>query len=412
MQTCHHQVVKIIFLFFIFWTIGSSGLWALTKASIVICAETGVVHHENNADTLTPPASLTKMMTLYLTFKALRDKRLKYDQAIPVSKHASVQAPCKLWLKPGSTITVKQAILGVVTKSANDAAVVLAETLGKTESNFANIMTQQARKLGMSKTVFKNVSGLPHKQQLTTAREMAILSRALYKHFPEFFPLFNTLKFAYKGQVYKNHNHLLGKVPGVDGIKTGFTNASGFNLSATMIRDNRRIIAVVLGGESSKARDKKTAHLLEKTHAWLKGNRGFQNIKEYASIDDLIYALGPSEAPTISQPAKKGKLCKAVYLSSAGKIKPLEAKYTSVDNLLDFIDETEPLPQKNIHKKPKNKKEAPKKKIKGKIKVVAQNKPSKKISPKKTVVKKPLPKKQSKKKNRSSTQVNKKRKTS
>ncbi len=337
MRACQQHVLKIILLALVFIHIGIFSLSARKVASIVICAETGTIHHEQNADAITHPASLTKMMTLFMTFQALRNGKLKLDQKLPVSKHATKQIPCKLWLKAGSTITVRQAILAMITKSANDAAVVLAETLGKgTESQFAKAMTQQARKLGMIKTVFKNSSGVPNKHQITTARDMAILSRALYKHFPDYFPLFKTEKFVHKGVVHANHNKLLGKVKGVDGIKTGFINASGFNLAASMVRDNRRIIAVVMGGETAKARDKKMIHLLETTHAAIKGKKQVHPNDEYASLDDLLFALGA--AGTYGDPKE---IKKADYQAEL-----IESKYTSVNDLLEIINEEEPTKKK------------------------------------------------------------------
>ena len=231
-------IKKVISLCLLFSLLLIPEGWAAKSASIAICAETGEVHHEQNADTVTHPASLTKMMTLYLTFKAIKEKKLTPLQQLRVSHYATQQAPSKLGLKAGSTLTVREAILALITKSANDAAVVLAEALGGTEGHFAQLMTSQGRKLGMTKTTFKNASGLPNKLQVTTARDMATLSRSLYKHFPDFYHLFKTQKFAHKGVVHGNHNKLLGKVKGVDGIKTGFINASGFNLAASMVRDN------------------------------------------------------------------------------------------------------------------------------------------------------------------------------
>lgn len=314
------------FCFFILFCIASlPSLWAVESASIVICAETGKVLHEKNADAITPPASLTKMMTLYLTFKALKAGKITLDQKLPVSKHATTAGPSKLWLKAGSTITVRQAILAMVTKSANDASIVMAEALGNgSEIHFATLMTQQARHLGMSKTVFKNAHGLPHKpHNITTAREMAILSRSLYKHFPEYFKYFKEPRFTYKGTVHANHNHLLGKIPGVDGIKTGFISASGFNLAASMVRNNRRIIAVVMGGESVKSRDNKMAKLLEATYLYLEGKKN--------SIDNLLNALLSSDTQATPIVKKKGKLQQAIYRP---RCRPNLIPARSVDELL------------------------------------------------------------------------------
>lgn len=331
----------------IFCTISTSSLWAVKRASIVICAETGKILHEQNADAITPPASLTKMMTLYLTFKALREGRLTFNQKLPVSKHASLAAPCKLWLKAGSTITVREAILAMVTKSANDASIVMAEALGKgSESHFASLMTQQARHLGMFRTVFKNAHGLPNKpHSATTARDMATLSRSLYKHFPEYFKFFKEPKFAYKGQVHRNHNRLLGKIPGLDGIKTGFINASGFNLAASVVRGDRRIIAVVMGGDSPQERDKKMVKLLETTYSNLRGKK-----RHHDSIEDLIYDLAPLDAEVTPI---KAKMQQAVYRDQC---RPAKVTYASMDAILEtfseetFSEETPPRHQP-IHKK-------------------------------------------------------------
>lgn len=355
----------------IFYTITTSSLWAVQKASIVICAETGEVHHAQNADHLTHPASLTKMMTLYLTFKALREGRLTFAQKLPVSKWATKATPSKLWLKAGSTITVRQAILALVTKSANDAAVVLAEALGKgSEPHFAVLMTRQARQLGMSKTVFKNAHGLPNKQQVTTARDMATLSRCLYKHFPEYFKFFKEPQFVYKGQVHANHNHLLGKVPGVDGIKTGFINASGFNLAASMVRDNRRIIAVVMGGETRQARDKKMVKLLEATHVYLTGKKCSPSRKGHNSINDLLCSLDSPEGEVTLPVKAKGKLYHAVDRPQPRPFKTLPTRYSSVDEILDL--EQELTPKKKVKKTPTKKakkmtRKSPKKKSKSRI---------------------------------------------
>ncbi len=350
MRTLKGSATGLVWLFIFLCTIITSSAWGAKSASIVICAETGKVYSSSNPDVITHPASLTKMMTLYLTFQALREGKFKMDQKIPVSKHATKQEPSNLWLKQGTSITVRQAILGLVTKSANDAAVVLAEALGKgSEPHFAKLMTQKARNLGMAKTIFKNASGLPNKQQITTARDMATLSRALYLHFPEYFKFFKEKEFAFKGTVHKNHNHLLGKVKGVDGIKTGFTCASGFNLAASMVRDNRRIIAVVLGGESIKARDKKMTHLLEATHASLQGQPLPQKKGKYASIGDLIHTIDTSSQQTQQ----------AVYLSQTGDVKSLDVAYNSLDALFNDIappqNKTKPKVNKNKNKKKKKK---------------------------------------------------------
>ena len=242
---------------------------ARQNAEIVVDAKTGAVLSSRNAELKNRPASLTKMMTLYLTFEALRDGRLTLDKSMPVSKHAASQSPTKLYLQPGGRIRVEDAIYAAVTKSANDATVVLAETLGGTESAFAQMMTAKAHSLGMYRTQFRNASGLPHEQQVTTARDMAILAQALYRNFPQYVHYFATPEFSWGKNRYRNHNRLLGSYEGVDGIKTGYTNASGFNLVTSVRRNDHHIFAVVLGGATSASRDLQMRKLLDRTFAQL-----------------------------------------------------------------------------------------------------------------------------------------------
>ncbi len=231
-------------------------------ASIVIDAETGAVLSETNADVPHYPASLTKMMTLYLVFEALETGRLSFDQRLAVSEAAANQSPTRLGLVAGDTVAVRDVVLGLITRSANDAAVVAAEAVAGSEAAFAQRMTQKARALGMSGTVFRNASGLPDPQQITTARDLATLGRALYRDYPTEYGFFATQTFAYKGTVIANHNHLMKHFAGMDGIKTGYIRASGFNLAASAVRDNRRLIGIVMGGPSPYARDLKMAMLL------------------------------------------------------------------------------------------------------------------------------------------------------
>jgi D-alanyl-D-alanine carboxypeptidase len=232
-------------------------------SAIVVDANSGNVLHSASPDEPRHPASLTKIMTLYLLFERLEAGKLKLDSQLPVSEHASVQAPTKLGLKPGQTIAVEDAIRGLVTKSANDAAVVVAEAIGGNESDFAEMMTKKAHALGMSRTVYRNASGLPNDEQLTTARDQALLGRAIHERFPREYRYFSTPSFTYHGEAMRNHNSLLGKVEGVDGIKTGYTQASGFNLVTSVHRNNRHIVAVVLGGASAGARDARMRTLIE-----------------------------------------------------------------------------------------------------------------------------------------------------
>ena len=231
-------------------------------ASIVVDGNSGSVLQAASPDALRHPASLTKVMTLYLLFERLEAGRLKLDSALKVSEHASEQAPTKLGLKPGQTISVEDAIKGIVTKSANDAAVAIAENLGGEEDSFAKLMTQKAHALGMAHTVYVNASGLPDDDQVTTARDQAILGRAIQERFPRYYRYFSTESFVYHGEAMRNHNHLLGVVDGVDGIKTGFTRASGFNLLTSLHRDGRYVVAVVMGGPSASERDERMRELI------------------------------------------------------------------------------------------------------------------------------------------------------
>jgi D-alanyl-D-alanine carboxypeptidase len=236
-------------------------------ADIVIDAESGEIIHETNSDDLRHPASLTKMMTLYLTFQALESERLTLGEYLRVSENASYQSPSKLGLRAGQRIRVEDAILGVITESANDAAVVLAENLGGSESAFAEMMTRQARALGMTRTRFCNPSGLPNPYQVTTAHDMAILGAALINHYPEYYPYFSHDSFAYAGIYHHNHNHLMDRYDGMDGIKTGYIRTSGFNLVASAKRGDTRLVAVVFGGRSAIARDNHMAQLLDQSFA-------------------------------------------------------------------------------------------------------------------------------------------------
>src|SRR4051812_10641682 len=231
-------------------------------SSIIVDGNSGAALQANNPDASRHPASLTKIMTLYLLFERLDAGKMKLDTEMEVSAHASEQAPTKLGLRPGQTIKVEDAIKGLVTRSANDAAVVIAETIAGDEDGFAKLMTRKARALGMTKTVYRNASGLPNDEQITTARDQATLGRAIQDRFPRYYRYFSTTSFAYRGQSIRNHNRLLGNVEGVDGIKTGYTRASGFNLVTSMRRGNRHLVGVVLGGRSGGSRDAIMRNLL------------------------------------------------------------------------------------------------------------------------------------------------------
>jgi D-alanyl-D-alanine carboxypeptidase len=234
-------------------------------ASIVVDANSGAALEATNADSPRHPASLTKIMTLYLLFEWLEAGKIKMATEMEVSPHAAAQAPSKLGLKPGQTIAVETAIRAIVTKSANDVAVVIAEALGGTEDNFAKLMTAKARALGMTHTVYRDASGLPNDDQITTARDMAMLARAIQDRFPQYYHYFGTRTFAYHGREMRNHNHLLGRVPGVDGMKTGYIHDSGFNIVLSMRRGSRHILAVVFGGRTASERDARALSLMDNT---------------------------------------------------------------------------------------------------------------------------------------------------
>jgi D-alanyl-D-alanine carboxypeptidase len=242
-------------------TTASSGTHAPGNAAIVVDANTGATLHASNADAIRHPASLTKIMTLYMLFERLESGKLSLDSELRVSEHAADQTPTKLGLREGGTIRVEDAIKGMVTRSANDAAVVVAEHLAGSEDEFARQMTRKARALGMSHTVYRNASGLPHSAQVTSARDQALLGRAIQERFPRYYRYFSTRSFTFRGQRIGTHNRLL-QLDGVDGIKTGYIRASGFNLVTSIRRNGRHVVAVVLGGTSAGARDARMRQLL------------------------------------------------------------------------------------------------------------------------------------------------------
>lgn len=286
-------------------------------ASIVVDAHSGRVLYARNADDSRYPASTTKIMTLYMLFEALDRGRLTLNDRFRVSQRAASQPPSKLGLKVGQTIRVQDAMFALVTKSANDVATVVAEGLAKTESNFARKMTAKARKLGMSRTTFRNASGLPDPRQVTTARDMARLGQAILHHYPRYYQHFSTRQFTYSGVTYGNHNRLLGSYEGMDGIKTGYIRASGYNLVASAKRGNQRLIGVVFGGESSKSRNQEMASLLD--DAFVKhgrileaqAERRGQTVAEIGDPsprpgDSAVVGLGAPAEPTASLAASAG----------------------------------------------------------------------------------------------------------
>src|SRR3954449_4358822 len=283
-------------------------------ASIIIDGNSGATLSANNQDGLRHPASLTKIMTLYLLFERLDAGKLKLDSEMEVSEHASEQAPTKLGLRPGQTIRVEDAIKGLVTRSANDAAVVIAEAIAGDEDDFAKLMTRKARALGMTRTVYRNASGLPDDEQVTTARDQSTLGRAIQDRFPRYYRYFATNVFVYRGHAIRNHNKLLGSVEGVDGIKTGYTRASGFNLVTSMRRGNRHLVGVVLGGRSGGSRDAIMRNLLAENLEKAASRRTVAAITE-RSPSDANADVAEDQAQ--SRPTQSVQVQGAVQMASA-----------------------------------------------------------------------------------------------
>src|SRR5262245_58441421 len=314
-------------------------------ADIVIDHKTGAVLHAVDADAPRRPASLTKIMTLYLIFEQLEEGKLQLDTPLPVSAWAAIQNPTKLGLRANQTLKVEDAIKGLVTKSANDAAVVVAEAIGGSEREFAQLMTLKARMLGMTNTTYINASGLPAEEQLTTARDQALLGRAIQHRFPLYYRYFATPSFNYLGAEMRNHNSLLGNVRGVDGIKTGYTELSGYNLVSSVRRDDRHIVAVVLGGTSNAARDTRMRQLIEE-HIWAASSQrtvsfvvdGVDNIDDNAPVAPAVAKADKPAARdgtpvrakagllSIARPQDKAPKAVAGTPAASGKAAPVQAQ--------------------------------------------------------------------------------------
>ncbi len=290
-------------------------------AGIVIDARTGKTLYKDHADAPRYPASLTKMMTLYLVFDALESGRITKGTKIPVSRNAAGEAPSKLGLKPGQTITVEQVILALVTKSANDAATAIGEFLGGSEAGFARMMTNKARQLGMNSTTFKNANGLPNKAQKTTAHDMARLGLALRDHHPRYYGYFTTRSFAYRGRRFGNHNKLLGRVKGVDGIKTGYTRASGFNLVSSVETGGRSIVAVVMGGRTGKSRDAHMKHLISRYLPKASNGRDRFRIERGGS-SALVASLAPNDPIPVPSHRPAQELVRELASEQVATIEP------------------------------------------------------------------------------------------
>ncbi|MDD2768733.1 MAG: D-alanyl-D-alanine carboxypeptidase [Methylococcus sp.] len=249
----------------------ADGVAAGPYSALVMEIESDRVLYDQNADEIRHPASLTKMMTLYMVFDAIERGNVSLQDTFYASSYSASRSPSRIGLRPGDPLTVEQGILALVTCSANDAAATLGEGLAGSEPAFAAAMTRKARELGMSQTVFRNASGLPDPDQVTTARDMYRLGKALLKRFPQYYPYFSTAHFQYRGRSFHNHNHLLENYYGADGIKTGFVNASGFNLVASARRNGVRLVGVVFGGNSAFRRDAHMRDILDDGFAQIEG---------------------------------------------------------------------------------------------------------------------------------------------
>ncbi len=271
-------------------------------AAFLADADTGEILYSRHADAQRFPASITKVMTLYMAFERLAAGTLRLDDRVVFSRYAASQRPSKLGLKPGESLTVDQAIRSLTTKSANDVAVALAEHIAGSEQEFGRLMTARAKELGMQNSHFVNPNGLPDSRQVTTARDIYLLSQATIRHFPQYYAYFQQRQFVFGNQTMPNHNHLLRTMPGVDGIKTGFTNAAGFTLTASAVRDGRRLIAVVLGGPSRVARDSNVESLLTAGFSVLSARNSGRQVQ----VADMLAEPGDLNDEVLQQLVEQG----------------------------------------------------------------------------------------------------------
>ncbi|MFC0409068.1 D-alanyl-D-alanine carboxypeptidase family protein [Roseomonas elaeocarpi] len=294
-------------------------------ASIVIDARSGNILEAANPDELRYPASLTKMMTLYLLFEALRDGRMTLDSRMVMSADAASQQPSKLGIPPGTSITAEQAILALVTLSANDVAYMIGESLGGDAYHFAQLMTQKARSIGMVNTTFRNPNGLPDPDQFSTARDMATLGRRLYIDFPDRYHYFSTQQFNFGGRRIRSHNHMVGTYDGVDGIKTGFISASGFNIVTSAQRQGQRLVAVVFGASTWSERDRHAAALLDQGFSQMGVEPSQPSpvlVSATAGLGRLI--TGRAEAATPGRAARRA--ARAALVARAAPVREAPAK--------------------------------------------------------------------------------------
>lgn len=323
--------MKKFFLYYIFLTFFANYVYANNKthqnyASLVVDANNGKVLHEEFADKSCYPASLTKMMTIYLALEAIEQGHKKFSDQLKISSYAAMQAPSKLGLHAGETISLENAIISLIVKSANDSAVVIAENISGSEKEFAKLMTKRAWQLGMSDTLFKNASGLPNAEQKTTAYDMAKLALALQRDFHKHYHLFAKTSFIHKGRKYKSHNHVLVKYPFANGLKTGYTNSAGFNLVTSAQKGGRKVVSVVMGGNTKNDRDYQMVQLLDKYLG-----------TAYATIFKIDSKLTNNKSKIATQTAKKKLVVKVTEKNSKSKKKNVAIVNTASKNVKNNI---------------------------------------------------------------------------
>ena len=325
----HRLIPYFIAAFFAVILLPSVAVHAAPYAAVVMDARNGKIYHSRNADTRLHPASLTKMMTLYVAFQAIEKNEISLDSYVTVSRNAAAEPPSKLWLKRGQKIKLRYLIRAAAIKSANDAATAIGELISGSEAAFAKRMTRKAKALGMRRTVFMNASGLPNRRQKSTARDMAVLAVAMRRDFPQFYKYFSTQSFNWKGRKYGNHNKLLAKYNGTDGIKTGYINASGFNLVATVERNGVRLIGVVFGGKTSRSRDRHMMQILD------------NQFKRVKTITVRRAALAMPTTLPVAPPERGEKLPESLPISKA-KIRPAAAAKKTEFIQLDIASAANP----------------------------------------------------------------------
>lgn len=315
-------------------------------STLVADTKSGLILSSKNAIVPQYPASLTKVMTLYLTFNALENGLLKMDDKLPVTAKAARQPRSKLYVKAGQTIRVRDAIMALIIISANDVAVVLAEALAPTEDIFAKMMTNMARDLGLKNTTFKNASGLHHPEQVTTAQDMAVLTMAIIKHFPQYYKLFAKETFKYGGKVYKTHNHVKKKYAGAEGLKTGYISTVGYNIISTAKRNNHRLVSVVIGQNTIASRDRQAMNLLDRGFSKIKKQaKLFQRLKKnpkQSALNKIAVLMQPDMTPylkimaqRLDQTVKSGTNRRALLALSPHKTTPRETSVKSFKNKVE-----------------------------------------------------------------------------